>query len=78
MRGASTAEMIFDIPTIISELSRSMTLLPGTVILTGTPDGVGYTREPPAFLRPGDRISIEIERIGVLTNPVQMETAAKD
>jgi len=78
MQEASTAEMIFDIPTIISELSRSMTLLPGTVILTGTPDGVGYTREPPAFLRPGDRISIEIERIGVLTNPVQMETAAKD
>ncbi len=75
MQDASTTEMIFDVPTIISDLSRSLTLEPGTVILTGTPDGVGYTRVPPVFLRPRDTVSIEIDPIGVLTNGVAMETS---
>lgn len=70
---STTGDMIFDIPTIVSELSRSMTLEPGTVILTGTPEGVGYTRVPPLFLRPGDEVRVEIERIGVLVNAVEME-----
>ena len=68
-----TSEMIFDIPSIVSNLSRSMTLFPGTVILTGTPEGVGFTRRPPLFLRPGDAIHIEIEKIGTLINRVIRE-----
>ncbi|OPY03980.1 MAG: Ureidoglycolate lyase [Syntrophus sp. PtaB.Bin001] len=73
LQDAGTSEMIFSIPTIISFLSQSMTLLPGTVILTGTPEGVGFTRKPPLFLKAGDRISVEIERIGRLSNPVFRE-----
>jgi 2-keto-4-pentenoate hydratase/2-oxohepta-3-ene-1,7-dioic acid hydratase in catechol pathway len=68
-----TSEMIFNISDIISNLSRSMTLLPGTVILTGTPEGVGFTRQPPLFLRDGDVVSVEIEKIGTLTNRVVAE-----
>jgi 2-keto-4-pentenoate hydratase/2-oxohepta-3-ene-1,7-dioic acid hydratase in catechol pathway len=67
--------MIFDIPTLIEFLSGSTTLLPGTVILTGTPLGVGLARKPPLFLRPGDNISIVIDKIGTLTNPVEAEQA---
>jgi 2-keto-4-pentenoate hydratase/2-oxohepta-3-ene-1,7-dioic acid hydratase in catechol pathway len=70
---ARTSDMIFDVQTIISNLSRSMTLLPGTVILTGTPDGVGFTRQPPLFLKDGDAVSVEIEKIGTLTNKVIKE-----
>lgn len=68
-----TSEMIFDIRTIVSNLSRSMTLLPGTVILTGTPDGVGFTCQPPLFLKDGDIINVEIEKIGTLSNRVMKE-----
>ncbi|MDI6616286.1 MAG: fumarylacetoacetate hydrolase family protein, partial [Syntrophaceae bacterium] len=73
MQDSSTADMIFDIPSIISDVSRSMTLLPGTVILTGTPEGVGFTRTPPVFLKEGDSVTIAIEQIGELTNPVSKE-----
>ncbi|HNR70326.1 MAG TPA: fumarylacetoacetate hydrolase family protein [Verrucomicrobiota bacterium] len=66
-------DMLFDVPTLISFLSGSTTLLPGTVILTGTPHGVGFARKPPVFLQPGDRVTIEIDRIGALTNPVVEE-----
>jgi 2-keto-4-pentenoate hydratase/2-oxohepta-3-ene-1,7-dioic acid hydratase in catechol pathway len=59
--------------TLIEFLSGSTVLLPGTVILTGTPHGVGAARKPPVFLKPGDTVSIEIERIGTLTNPVCSE-----
>jgi len=62
--------MIFDIPTIISQLSAGLTLEVGDVIATGTPSGVGYAMEPPRFLKPGDRIAAEIEGIGVLENTV--------
>jgi 2-keto-4-pentenoate hydratase/2-oxohepta-3-ene-1,7-dioic acid hydratase in catechol pathway len=65
--------MIFDVPAIIEFLSASMVLRPGTVILTGTPHGVGFARKPPVFLKPGDTVTIEIERIGSLTNPVVEE-----
>ena len=65
--------MIFDIPTLIEFLSGSTVLEPGTVILTGTPHGVGFAQEPPRFLRDGDEITIEIEGIGQLTNPVVNE-----
>ncbi|MBN1614751.1 MAG: fumarylacetoacetate hydrolase family protein [Deltaproteobacteria bacterium] len=73
MQDSFTADMIFDVPTLISSLSRSMTLLPGTVILTGTPEGVGFTRHPPVYLNKGDVITVEIEGIGSLTNPVGVE-----
>lgn len=68
-----TGDMIFDVPTLIAFLSGSTTLFPGTVILTGTPSGVGMARTPPLWLRPGDRVTVEIERIGALENPVDEE-----
>lgn len=76
MQDSNTSDMIFDVPTIIEFLSGSTTLLPGTVILTGTPEGVGGARKPPRFLKPGDSITIDIEGIGELTNPVIQEELA--
>jgi len=73
MQDWNTNDMIFDVPTLIEFLSGSMTLAPGTVILTGTPHGVGAARTPPVFLQPGDTVTIEIEKIGALTNPVIAE-----
>ena len=70
MQDWNTDDMIFDVPAIIAFLSASKTLLPGTVILTGTPHGVGFARNPPVWLKAGDTVSIEIEKIGTLTNPV--------
>lgn len=73
MQDSSTADMIFDVASLISNLSQSMTLLPGTVILTGTPEGVGFARNPPVYLQAGDEIVIEIERLGQLANTVSTE-----
>jgi 2-keto-4-pentenoate hydratase/2-oxohepta-3-ene-1,7-dioic acid hydratase in catechol pathway len=70
MQEADTSQMIFPVPALIGYLSRQFTLLPGTVILTGTPQGVGVARTPPVFLRPGYEIAIEIEGIGRLVNRV--------
>jgi 2-keto-4-pentenoate hydratase/2-oxohepta-3-ene-1,7-dioic acid hydratase in catechol pathway len=70
MQDWSTSDMVFDVPALIEFLSGSKTLLPGTVILTGTPHGVGYVRKPPVYLKAGDTVTIEIEKIGALTNPV--------
>ena len=69
----NTNDMIFDVPQLIEFLSGSTTLLPGTVILTGTPHGVGMAAQPPRWLSAGDIVTIEIERIGQLTNPVIAE-----
>ncbi len=69
-----TNDMIFDVPTLIEFLSGSTVLRPGTVILTGTPHGVGAARTPPRFLQAGDEVTIEIDGIGQLTNPVIDET----
>ena len=66
----NTDDMIFNVPTLIEFLSGSTTLLPGTVILTGTPHGVGIAAKPPRLLKAGDVVTIEIEKIGQLTNPV--------
>jgi 2-keto-4-pentenoate hydratase/2-oxohepta-3-ene-1,7-dioic acid hydratase in catechol pathway len=71
----TTSDMIFDVAALIEFLSGSTTLVPGTVILTGTPHGVGMAAQPPRWLRPGDSVSIEIEKIGTLTNPVELEKA---
>ena len=70
---AGTGGLIFKIPRLISFLSRQMTLLPGTVVMTGTPPGVGYGKTPPVYLRPGDTVQIDIEGIGILENPVARE-----
>ncbi len=72
----NTRDMIFDVPALIEFLSGSTTLLPGTVLLTGTPQGVGMARTPPRWLRPGDRVAVEIEGIGSLVNPVVAEAVA--
>ncbi len=73
MQDSNTRDMIFDVPTLIEFLSGSTTLLPGTVILTGTPEGVGMARKPPVWLKSGDTVKIEIEGIGCLANPVEEE-----
>jgi 2-keto-4-pentenoate hydratase/2-oxohepta-3-ene-1,7-dioic acid hydratase in catechol pathway len=73
MQDSTTSDMIFDIPALIEFYSGSTTLLPGTVILTGTPSGVGAARKPPRFLQPGETVTIEIEKIGALSNPVVEE-----
>ena len=70
MQDWNTNDMIFDVATLIEFLSASTILRPGTVIITGTPHGVGVARTPPVFLKAGDTVSIEIERIGKLSNPV--------
>ena len=67
---SSTAQMIFDVATVIETLSRGMTLEPGDVIATGTPAGVGFARQPPEFLKAGDTVECEIENIGVLRNRI--------
>ncbi len=68
MQSASTADMEHSCRRLISYLSHQFTLLPGTVILTGTPEGVGMARQPPVYLRNGDQIEVEIEGVGVLAN----------
>ena len=73
MQDWNTDDMIFDVPTLIEFLSASMILNPGTVILTGTPHGVGFARTPPVFLKAGDSVTVEIDGIGQLTNPVVEE-----
>lgn len=72
LQDASTADMIFDVATVIADLSVAMTLLPGDVIAMGTPSGVGAARTPPRFLRPGDVCEVSVERVGVLRNPVAL------
>lgn len=70
MQDWNTDDMVFDVAGLIEFLSTDKTLLPGTVILTGTPHGVGFARKPPVWLKSGDTVSIDIESIGTLTNPV--------
>lgn len=69
---SSTQHMIFDIPTIIEYLSLGMTLLPGDIIATGTPSGVGFARTPPEYLQPGDVVECEIEQIGLICNTIKV------
>ncbi|MGB8353696.1 MAG: fumarylacetoacetate hydrolase family protein [Chthoniobacteraceae bacterium] len=77
VQDCNTNDMIFDVPAIIEFLSGSTTLLPGTFILTGTPHGVGMAAKPPRWLKAGDTVTIEIEKIGKLTNPVVEEKTEK-
>jgi 2-keto-4-pentenoate hydratase/2-oxohepta-3-ene-1,7-dioic acid hydratase in catechol pathway len=66
----NTRDLIFSVPALIAFLSRYMTLEPGDVIATGTPAGVGHFRDPPRYLRPGDRLRMEVERVGVLEHSI--------
>jgi 2-keto-4-pentenoate hydratase/2-oxohepta-3-ene-1,7-dioic acid hydratase in catechol pathway len=71
MQDQGEETMVFDIPTLIESVSSTMTLRPGTVLLTGTPSGVGFARNPPVWLQPGDVVQVEIKGIGTLENPVR-------
>lgn len=73
MQDHTTADMIFDVPALIESLSSTMTLRAGAVILTGTPQGVGFARNPPVWMKDGDTVVVEVERIGKLENPVRGE-----
>lgn len=74
MQSASTDSMLFDVPTTIALLSEALTLEPGDIVLTGTPEGVGHARKPPVWMKPGDTVEVEIEAIGILRNPIAAET----
>ena len=73
MQDSNTSDLIFSTKELLSYCSKNFTLYPGTVIMTGTPEGVGFARKPPVFLKPGDKIEIEIEGIGKLINLVSRE-----
>ena len=73
MQNSNTGKMIFQVPRLIAFLSSVFTLEPGDVIATGTPAGVGFARKPPRWLRPGDEVTVRVEGLGELTNPVVAE-----
>ncbi|MCG8484248.1 MAG: fumarylacetoacetate hydrolase family protein, partial [Clostridia bacterium] len=70
-QNSNTKRLVFDIPCIISDLSKGMTLIPGDIILTGTPAGVGLGYRPPKYLKPGDIIKCQIEKVGTLINYIE-------
>ena len=74
LQDSNTSEMIFDVGALIYEAARAFTLLPGDILVTGTPAGVGFVRKPPVYLKHGDTCEVEIEKIGVLSNPVENES----
>lgn len=73
LQRASTAQMMFDVPTLVSRISEFVTLQPGDLVLSGTPGGVGFRRDPQRFLTPGDRVRVEIDGLGALENGVVTE-----
>jgi 2-keto-4-pentenoate hydratase/2-oxohepta-3-ene-1,7-dioic acid hydratase in catechol pathway len=73
MQHANLKQLIFDVPTLISYVSRALPWKPGDVLVTGTPGGVGFKRNPPVFLKPGDKAEVEISNIGILTNSIADE-----
>jgi 2-keto-4-pentenoate hydratase/2-oxohepta-3-ene-1,7-dioic acid hydratase in catechol pathway len=72
---SNTRELIFDVPHLVAFISRTATLLPGDIISTGTPGGVGVYRDPPVFLAPGDVVEVEVEGLGKLCSPVGRRAA---
>lgn len=78
LQNSNTDHMIFNVPRTIAILSEIMTLEPGDLVATGTPEGVGHARTPPLWLKPGDTISVEIDQIGTLSNPVVAETGSRE
>ena len=75
MQLTTTASMIFSIPVLIEYISTFTTLQPGDVIVTGTPGGVGAKRTPPVWMKPGDRVEVEVSKIGVLANHIANDLA---
>lgn len=73
MQNSSTTQLIFPVDFLVSYISDICTLAPGDLIFTGTPPGVGFARKPPIFLKPGDLVEVEIEKLGLLRNPVVAE-----
>lgn len=73
MQDANTAEFIFPVDQLVANLSECMTLEPGDIIVTGTPAGAGYARTPPIFMKDGDICEVEVEGVGILSNPVKDE-----
>ncbi|MEQ9121051.1 MAG: fumarylacetoacetate hydrolase family protein [Alphaproteobacteria bacterium] len=73
MQDANTRDLLFPIAKLVFHLTEVMTLHPGDIVATGTPEGVGYARKPPRWLVPGDSVDVEVEQVGVLTNPVAAE-----
>ena len=73
LQNGNTSDLIFDVPDIVAYVSSFTPLAPGDIIATGTPQGVGFTRKPPIWLKPGDVVEIEVEKIGVLRNPLVAE-----
>jgi 2-keto-4-pentenoate hydratase/2-oxohepta-3-ene-1,7-dioic acid hydratase in catechol pathway len=76
MQDSTTAELVFGVPQLVSFISQTITLEPGDVIATGTPPGVGFARNPPVFLKPGDTMEVEIDGLGVLRNTVAAAESA--
>ena len=76
MQNSPISDLVFDVPRLIEYCSTWAELLPGDVIVTGTPSGVGAARKPPVWLKPGDVVEVEISRIGVLRNPIEEESAS--
>ena len=76
VQDASTNDMVFDVETLIAIISEGITLEPGDLIVTGTPAGVGLARKPPLWMKPGDVCEVEVERLGILRNPIADEAAA--
>ena len=74
MQSSNTDRMIFDVASLITTVSEAMTLLPGDLIVTGTPSGVGHSRAPKLYMKPGDTVEVEIEGIGILKNPIVDES----
>jgi 2-keto-4-pentenoate hydratase/2-oxohepta-3-ene-1,7-dioic acid hydratase in catechol pathway len=77
VQDGSTDEMVYTVGDTLSLISHTFTLRPGDLLATGTPSGVGYGRTPPWLLQPGDVVEVEVERLGVLTNPVVANDARK-
>ena len=73
LQDGNTSDLLFDVPFLVAYISNTFTLEPGDLILTGTPPGVGWARDPKIALAPGDVVEVEVERIGVLANPVVAE-----
>jgi 2-keto-4-pentenoate hydratase/2-oxohepta-3-ene-1,7-dioic acid hydratase in catechol pathway len=74
VQDATTADLIFDIATLVSQMSEAFTLEPGDIIVTGTPSGIGHARKPPLYMKPGDVCEVEIEGLGILSNPIADES----
>ena len=75
VQASNTKHMIFNIPKLINYASQIFELVPGDVIVTGTPSGVGFSRKPPLFMKEGDVVEVEIEKVGLLRNPIRNEVA---